>query len=161
MAFAALGQRERACALLDLINPVNRARDAVGVATYKVEPYVMAADVYGVAPHIGRGGWSWYTGSAGWMYRLVVESVLGLRLSTTPEGARLYLTPCLPAGWSGFTIDYRYRETPYHIEVTQGSVHDGVAGVAVDGVAQPDGAVPLVNDARAHQVTLHLLLSAA
>ncbi|MDP1692959.1 MAG: glucoamylase family protein [Burkholderiaceae bacterium] len=161
MAFAALGQRERAWALLDLINPVNRARDAVGVATYKVEPYVMAADVYGVAPHIGRGGWSWYTGSAGWMYRLVVESVLGLRLSTTPEGARLYLTPCLPAGWSGFTIDYRYRETPYHIEVTQGSVHDGVAGVAVDGVAQPDGAVPLVNDARAHQVTLHLLLSAA
>jgi cellobiose phosphorylase len=161
MAFAALGQRERAWALLDLINPVNHARDAAGVATYKVEPYVMAADVYGVAPHIGRGGWSWYTGSAGWMYRLVIESLLGLRLSTTAEGARLHLAPCLPAGWRGFTIDYRYRETPYRIEVTQGDAQDVAAGVTVDGVAQPAGSVPLVNDSRAHRVTLHLPQSAA
>jgi len=160
MAFAALGERERAWALLDLINPVNHARDAAGVAIYKVEPYVMAADVYGVAPHIGRGGWSWYTGSAGWMYRLIVESLLGLRLSTTPEGAMLHLAPCLPAGWLGFTVDYRYRETPYRIEVIQGDAQSGAAGVTVDGVAQAGAAVPLVNDARTHQVTARVALSA-
>jgi cyclic beta-1,2-glucan synthetase len=153
MAFAALDQRERAWALLDLINPVNHARDAAGAATYKVEPYVMAADVYGVAPHIGRGGWSWYTGSAGWMYRLIVESLLGLRLSTPPGGAaRLQLLPCLPPQWPGFTVDYRYRATPYRIEVTQGSADEGAAGVIVDGVAQHDMAVPLIDDHRPHVV---------
>ncbi|MDH3461947.1 MAG: cyclic beta 1-2 glucan synthetase, partial [Burkholderiaceae bacterium] len=156
MAFAALGERERAWALLNMINPVNRAKDAAGVATYKVEPYVMAADVYGVAPHIGRGGWSWYTGSAGWMYRLVVESLLGLRLATTQEGARLHLTPCLPAGWPGFALDYRYRQTQYRIEVTQGDVGGGVASVSVDGIAQPGMAVPLVDDAGAHHVMVRL-----
>ena len=160
MAFATLGERERAWALLDLINPVNHARDAAGVATYKVEPYVMTADVYGVAPHIGRGGWSWYTGSAGWMYRLVIESLLGLRLATPPQGARLYLAPCLPAGWPGFTLDYRYRETPYRIVVTQGSADDGPAGLVVDGLAQDDMVVPLVDDARCHLVSVRLHLSA-
>ncbi len=160
MAFATLGERERAWAPLDLINPVNHARDAAGVATYKVEPYVMTADVYGVAPHIGRGGWSWYTGSAGWMYRLVIESLLGLRLATPPQGARLYLAPCLPAGWPGFTLDYRYRETPYRIVVTQGSADDGPAGLVVDGLAQDDMVVPLVDDARSHLVSVRLHLSA-
>jgi cellobiose phosphorylase len=153
MAFAALDQRERAWALLDLINPVNHARDAAGAATYKVEPYVMAADVYGVAPHIGRGGWSWYTGSAGWMYRLIVESLLGLRLSTPTGGAaRLQLLPCLPPQWPGFTVDYRYRATPYRIEVTQGGADEAEAGVIVDGVAQHDMAVPLVDDHQPHVV---------
>jgi cellobiose phosphorylase len=160
MAFAASGERERAWALLDLINPLNHARDAAGAATYKVEPYVMAADVYGVAPHIGRGGWSWYTGSAGWMYRLVVESLLGLRLSTTSAGARLHLAPCLPPGWPGFSVDYRYRATWYRIEVAQASGSDGPAGVSVDGIAQPDMAVPLVDDQRPHAVAVRVNLPA-
>jgi len=156
MAFAALGERERAWALLNLINPLNHARDAAGVATYKVEPYVMAADVYGVAPHIGRGGWSWYTGSAGWMYRLVIESLLGLHLSTTTQGARLRLAPCLPPGWPGFALDYRYRATHYRIEVVQAGAQDGPAGVSVDGIVQQDMAVPLVDDRRAHEVAVRV-----
>ncbi len=160
MAFAVLGERERAWALLDLINPLNHARDAAGAATYKVEPYVMAADVYGVAPHIGRGGWSWYTGSAGWMYRLIIESLLGLRLSTTTDGARLHLAPCLPPGWPGFALDYRYRATHYRIEVTQARALDGPASVSVDGIAQPDMAVPLVDDRRPHAVTVRVHLPA-
>ena len=85
------------------------------IATYKVEPYVVAADVYAVSPHTGRGGWTWYTGSAGWMYRLIVESLLGLRL----EVDKLHVAPCLPADWKGFTLHYRYRETVYHITVLQ------------------------------------------
>jgi cyclic beta-1,2-glucan synthetase len=100
MAFAELGDHERAWELFRMINPVNHALSAAAVATYKVEPYVVTADVYAVEPHTGRGGWSWYTGSAGWMYRLVVESLLGLRL----EGATLHIAPCLPADWPSLTI---------------------------------------------------------
>ncbi len=157
MAFAALGEGERAWELLTVINPVNHGLSAEGIATYKAEPYVVAADVYAAAPHIGRGGWSWYTGSAGWMYRLVVESLLGLRL----EGDKLRLAPCLPADWQAFKIHYRYRETVYHIAVSQRRTGDdgksGVTRVTVDGVERDDRAIPLVDDRREHwvEVTLH------
>ena len=155
MAFAALGQRERAWELMALINPLHHAATPEGVARYKVEPYVMAADVYSVAPHTGRGGWSWYTGSAGWMYRLVVESLLGLHLETTTDGARLTFAPCLPADWPGYTLDYRYRETPYRIELTQeGDV--GATEVRLDGELQPQGWLPLRDDAQPHQVSVRL-----
>ena len=107
MAFAELGDSRRAWEIFSMINPVNHAQSAAAVATYKVEPYVMAADVYAAAPHTGRGGWTWYTGSAGWMYRLALESLLGLRL----EGDKLRLAPCLPASWPGFKLRYRYRDT--------------------------------------------------
>ena len=96
MAFAELGDR-RAWEIFSMINPVNRTQSAAAIATYKVEPYVMAADVYAAAPHTGRGGWTWYTGSAGWMYRLALESLLGLRL----EGDKLRLAPCLPRELAG------------------------------------------------------------
>ncbi len=132
MAFAALGDRRRAWELLAMINPVNHARSPEGTATYKVEPYVVAADVYAVSPHTGRGGWTWYTGSAGWMYRLIVESLLGLRL----EVDKLHVAPCLPADWKGFTLHYRYRETLYHISVLQISDGNGETRVIVDGVEQ-------------------------
>ncbi|MDI6746986.1 MAG: glucoamylase family protein [Rhodocyclaceae bacterium] len=152
MAFAALGERARAWELLTMINPVNHALSAEDIATYKVEPYVAAADVYAVAPHIGRGGWSWYTGSAGWMYRLVLESLLGLRL----VGSKLHFTPCLPADWQAFKIHYRYRETVYHIAVAQtrggDAVACGVASVTLDGVEQSDRTVSLVDDHREHSV---------
>jgi cellobiose phosphorylase len=115
MAFAAIRDAERAWEVMNLINPVNHSRSGEMAATYKVEPYVVAADVYAVAPHTGRGGWTWYTGSAGWMYRLIVESLLGVRL----EGGKLHMTPCLPANWTGVTIHYRHRETVHHIVVTR------------------------------------------
>ena len=155
MAFAALGQRERAWALLAMINPVNHAATAEGAARYKVEPYVMAADVYSVAPHTGRGGWSWYTGSAGWMYRLIVESLLGVRRVTSAGGARLLLEPCLPAHWPGCSIDYRYRDTPYRIEISQ-SGSATARELRLDGELQADGAVPLRDDGRPHRVELRL-----
>ncbi len=111
MAFAKLGDSKRAWELLGMINPVNHANSLEAIATYKVEPYVVAADVYGVAPHVGRGGWSWYTGSAGWLYRLILESLLGLTL----EVDKLRFAPCLPADWNSYKVHYRHRETIYHI----------------------------------------------
>ncbi|QCB48774.1 cyclic beta 1-2 glucan synthetase [Hydrogenophaga sp. PAMC20947] len=156
MAFAKLGQSERAWSLFDIINPVNHAGTPEGVARYKVEPYVMAADVYSVAPHTGRGGWSWYTGSAGWMYRLIVESLLGLRLVSSPDGVRLMLSPCLPAQWPGYSLEYRYRQTLYRIEVVQASQDDGATGVRLDGELSLDGSVTLLDDGRPHRVEARL-----
>jgi cellobiose phosphorylase len=135
-----------------MINPVNHAASAKAIATYKVEPYVMAADVYAVAPHTGRGGWTWYSGSAGWMYRLVVESLLGLRL----EADRLHIEPCLPAHWDRFMLHYRYRETVYHITVTQSRAGaDGACGITsmtVDGLAQNGQTICLSDDHQEHTV---------
>jgi cellobiose phosphorylase len=155
MAFAALGDSRRAWDLATMINPTNHAKSPDAIATYKVEPYVMAADVYAVAPHTGRGGWTWYTGSAGWMYRLILESLLGLRL----EVDKLQVAPCLPANWDGLTIHYRYRETVYHIAIDQ--IH-GARGkrddirVTVDGVEQEGQAIGLVDDRREHAVEVRV-----
>ncbi len=152
MAFAALGDHRRAWELTSIINPVNHALSPERMARYKVEPFVIAADVYGVTPHTGRGGWSWYTGSAGWMYRLIVESLLGLRL----EIDQLHFAPCLPTDWPGFTMQYRYRETVYNIAVIQTHESDragiGDMTVTVDGTAQTGKAITLVDDHRAHVV---------
>ena len=152
MAFAALGDSRRAWELTTMINPANHAKSQDAIDTYKVEPYVMAADVYAVTPHTGRGGWTWYTGSAGWMYRLIIESLLGLRLETD----RLHVAPCLPAHWEGLKIHYRYRETVYHIAIAQTPVSvDGSIGkitVTVDGVEQHSAAIPLADDKREHTV---------
>ncbi len=153
MAFAALGDSPRAWELFAMINPINHARSAGEAGTYKVEPYVVAADVYALSPHTGRGGWTWYTGSAAWMYRLIVESLLGLKLDVD----KLRFTPCLPIkGWDTFKVLYRYRETIYHINVVQ--THD-VAGeirVEVDGQGQPDKAIPLVDDHQEHKVEVKI-----
>jgi cellobiose phosphorylase len=156
MAFAAMGNRERAWELATMMNPVNHARTPEAVATYQAEPYVIAADVHALAPHAGRGGWTWYTGSAGWMYRLIVESLLGVTL----EQDRLRFAPCLPLDWTAFTLRYRYRETIYHITVRQTLAGARArilpAGVTVDGVAQADGAVHLVDDRAAHDVLIEV-----
>jgi cellobiose phosphorylase len=152
MAYAALGDSRRAWELTTMINPANHAKSPEAIACYKVEPYVMAADVYAVAPHTGRGGWTWYTGSAGWMYRLIVESLLGLRL----EGDRLHVAPCLPAHWAGLKIHYRYRETVYHIDIVQTRAGEDAkrheVRVTVDGVAQEGPAIPLADDRLEHVV---------
>jgi cyclic beta-1,2-glucan synthetase len=148
MAFAAIGDSKRAWELFSLINPVTHADTAAKATTYRVEPYVVAADVYAVPPHTGRGGWTWYTGSAGWMYRLITESLLGLIL----EVDKLRFAPCLPPSWSTFKIHYRYRETFYHITVHNRGSGSTVERVAVDGSDQPEPYVPLFDDRKEHQV---------
>jgi len=139
-----------------MINPVSHATSEQGIATYNVEPYVVAADVYALTPHTGRGGWTWYTGSAGWMYRLIVESLLGLSL----EVDKLHFAPCLPAAWKAFKMHYRYRETVYHIAVVQARVGDGVkigeTSVTVDGVGQPDMTIRVVDDRQEHSVEVRM-----
>jgi cyclic beta-1,2-glucan synthetase len=151
MAFAKLGDSRRAWELLAMINPVNHGGSPEEITKYKVEPYVVAADVYAVSPHTGRGGWTWYTGSAGWMYTLILESLLGLRR----EGDKLRFAPCLPGDWEAFKVRYRYRETVYQITVLQPG--DGsVASVTVDGVEQPDTAISLVDDHQEHTVEVRI-----
>jgi cellobiose phosphorylase len=152
MAFAAMGDSKRAWNLFSLINPVTHAETAAGAATYRVEPYVVAADIYAVAPHTGRGGWTWYTGSAGWMYRLITESLLGLKL----EVDKLRFSPCLPQSWSSFKIHYRYRETHYHITVHNRGGGSMVERVTVDGNDQPERYVPLVDDRNDHHVEVEV-----
>jgi cyclic beta-1,2-glucan synthetase len=156
MAFAALGDSARAWELLGMINPLHHGESPERTAVYKVEPYVVAADVYAVAPHTGRGGWTWYTGSAGWMYRLIMESLLGLRLTADPQSFRLHFAPCLPADWQGFKLHYRYRQTVYHINVRQTSSNQAGMSVSVDGAVQSGPAIGLVDDHREHQVEVNL-----
>jgi cellobiose phosphorylase len=146
MAFAEAGQIERAWELFRLINPVNHGNTAESIATYKVEPYVVAADIYTNPQHAGRGGWTWYTGSAGWMYRLITESLLGLHL----EVDRLRVEPVLPADWQAFDLHYRYRETFHHIHVRRVGPGNAVGQVLLDGVEQPDKLIPLADDRGEH-----------
>ncbi len=148
MAFARLGDNRRAWELFTIINPVNHAKSAEDIAIYKVEPYVASADVYALSPHVGRGGWTWYTGSAGLMYRLIVESLLGLRL----EVDKLRFAPCLSSDWKAFKMHYRYRETVYHIAVLQKKTGNDEMSVTVDGVEQHDKTVSLVDDHLEHSV---------
>lgn len=148
MAFAKMGDTERAWELLRMINPVQHGSTPNDAALYKVEPYVVAADVYAVSPHVGRGGWTWYTGSSGWMYRLIVESLLGVSLA----GNRLTLAPRLPADWPGFSIDYRFRDTLYAITVTAGAQDS----VVVDGVRQEGAVIVMDDDHRTHKVELQV-----
>jgi cellobiose phosphorylase len=152
MAFAASGDSRRAWECFDLINPVHHGSSAKAVSTYKVEPYVVAADVYAVAPHTGRGGWTWYTGSASWMYRLILESLLGLRI----EAGQLRLAPCLPAGWPGFKVKYRYRQTLYAIAITQADDVGQEVRFVLDGVAQHTAAIDLIDDQLGHTVEVWL-----
>ncbi len=153
MAFALLGDNDRAWELVTLLNPINHAATPAATTIYKVEPYVIAADVYAVAPHIGRGGWTWYSGSAGWMYRLLIETLLGLNR----EGNRLRLTPRLPKNWTTCKIRYRYRQTLYHISISKPS--DGSPGqrqTTLDGNELADNLIALVDDGREHSVELWL-----
>jgi len=154
MAFAALGDARRAWELATMINPANRARTPAGAATYKVEPYVVAADVYALAPHTGRGGWSWYTGSAGWMYRLYVESLLGV----IREPGRLRFAPCLPPDWTACSIRYRFGATTYLIALRQAPGAEGIGAttVTLDDVVQADRSVVLVDDGGEHHVVVDI-----
>ena len=154
MAFAELGETDRAWELFSLLNPIRRATDETQANRYRVEPYVVAADIYASTPHTGRGGWTWYTGSAGWLYRLVVESLLGVHV----EVDRLRLTPRLPCDWESFKLHYRYRDTFYHITVSLADVGVAHTGrIIVDGKEQSDDTIQLVDDHRKHDVEMKVL----
>ncbi|HZX85198.1 MAG TPA: glycosyl transferase, partial [Reyranella sp.] len=149
LAFAKLGDGARAHDLFTLLNPINHGSSPAEVATYKVEPYVLAADVYSVAPHAGRGGWTWYTGSAAWMYRAGIEGILGVR----KEGAFLTVAPCIPESWPGFEARVTIAGTPYEIVV--GPMEGDHAGVALlDGepVERIDGRWSLPLDGQSHRL---------
>lgn len=150
MAFAKLGDKIHAWDLLNLINPLNHGRTPEEVETYKVEPYVIAADVYAVSPHIGRGGWTWYTGSSGWMYRLIIESILGLKL----EAETLSFAPCLPVNWQQFKLSYRYLDTSYKITIRQTNESLSYPQVTIDGKSQTGFLIPLLNDRSEHVVDI-------
>jgi cyclic beta-1,2-glucan synthetase len=155
LAFAALGEGDKAGELFSLLNPITHASTRAGVYRYKVEPYVVAADIYAEPPHVGRGGWTWYTGSAGWMYRAGVEWILGMRL----RGTRLYLDPCIPRAWRSFEILFRYHSARYKITVEnpQG-VARGVSSIEVDGVLLASGSMPLqLNDNNATHIVRVIL----
>ncbi|HPY40266.1 MAG TPA: protein ndvB, partial [Thiolinea sp.] len=148
MAYAQLGDSERAWELMSMLNPVNHSLNAQQMQVYKVEPYVLAADIYAVEPHTGRGGWTWYTGSAGWLYRLITESLLGLRRHANT----LSFKPCLPQHWTDFTLQYRFHNTLYHIHVLQ-EQREGV-WMSVDGVEQRE--VVLWDDGVEHYVEVRV-----
>jgi cyclic beta-1,2-glucan synthetase len=155
MATVAMGYNERAWDQFSLINPIAHGASPDEIAAYRVEPYVVAADVYGVQPHTGRGGWTWYTGSAGWMYRLIVESLIGLRLETD----KLHFAPCLPDSWTTFKIHYRYRQTFYHITIHNPGGGASRGRLTLDGEELDADFITLVDDGREHDVQVELRLS--
>jgi cyclic beta-1,2-glucan synthetase len=158
LAYAMLGDGDTAMALLDLLNPVNHAKDAAGCERYKVEPYVIAADVYAVEPHTGRGGWTWYTGSASWFYTVVTANVLGLRVEGDGEREHLVVDPCIPKDWPGFQATYRHGATIYEIAVENPrGVNRGVEQMLLDGAPCEDGRVLLSDDGATHEVRVRLL----
>ena len=152
LATALRGDHDRAFELYQMINPLTHARTPEEVATYKVEPYVVAADVYTAKGQLGRGGWTWYTGSASWMYRVGLEGILGLR----KRGDTLFIEPRAPAAWKEYSIEYRHGGSLYVIVVqNEDGATSGAVEVTVDGRPSPDGGIQLVDDGRRHGVTVH------
>ena len=154
LAFAALGEGDKAGDLFRMLNPVNRTVSRAGVQRYKVEPYVVAGDVYAEPPHVGRGGWTWYTGSAGWLYRAGIEWILGFRV----RGTAFSIDPCIPRTWPRYSISFRYHSATYNVRVENPhSISRGVARAELDGKPLPGSVnIPLVNDGAEHQVLIVL-----
>ena len=149
LAFALTGEGDLAAELLRMLNPINHARTPEEVARYRVEPYAVAADIYGAPPHTGRGGWTWYTGSAAWMYQVALEAILGFQL----RGSHFAIEPCIPANWKRYEMTYRPGSTVYHITVENPhGVNRGVARMELDGEALATHRVPLSGDGKAHTV---------
>ena len=151
MAYAALGNREKTWELLKMINPLNRGSDEEKINIYKVEPYVIAADVYAEPMHKGRGGWTWYTGSAGWMYQLIIESFIGLKR----VGNILKFKPCLPQGWNEVKISYRYLDTVYHIQLKDEGMNNSTR-IIENGIEKNESSITLVNDQKEHEVVFYV-----
>ncbi len=153
MALARLGSGDEVAELFHMLNPVNHTRTAADVERYKAEPYVVAGDVYGRAPHAGRGGWSWYTGSAAWMYRAGLESMLGLRR----RGSTFSVNPCIPSSWTEYEITWRFHTTRYDVLVLNPE-HQcrGVVEATLDGAPTDAAAIPIVDDGRTHDIRITL-----
>lgn len=152
MAFSKLGDNKKAWEILTMINPINHAKSPEEIEIYKVEPYVVAADVYALDPHTGRGGWTWYTGSSGWMYRLIIESLIGIRL----EVDKLYIEPCIPSDWVSFKINYKYRETLYKITINQVYENNSKMIIIVDDIDSLNNFIHLVDDNQTHLVEVNI-----
>ena len=153
IAMTRLGSGDEAVELFHMLNPLNHTRTAADVDRYKVEPYVVAGDVYAHPAHAGRGGWTWYTGSAGWMYRAGLESILGLRR----HGATFEMNPCIPSSWPDYSIVWRFGRTRYEIAVSNPEGRcQGIAEAELDGTPVDPRAIPLVDDGGTHQVRLVL-----
>lgn len=149
MAFAKLGEGDTAGNLYHMINPINHARTPMESSRYRVEPYVMAADVYAVHPNVGRGGWTWYTGAAGWMYRVGLEHILGIR----KEENKILFNPCIPSTWKEYSIKYRFGAAVYEITIKNPeAVNKGVKSVSLDGKKLEEAVLPLTDDGLEHQV---------
>jgi cyclic beta-1,2-glucan synthetase len=157
LATALQGNGDRALELFQMINPISHSDSPEAVDVYKVEPYVVAADVYTAKGHLGRGGWTWYTGSASWMYRVGLESILGFKL----RGRTLFIEPCIPSSWKEFTIDYRVGSASYAITVANpDGLERGATELVLDG-RELDGGLPLVDDGGRHEVTARMRPSSA
>src|SRR5258708_4230409 len=155
IAFAMLGDGDKACELFSILNPINHANSRAGMQRYKVEPYVASADIYSMPPHVGRGGWTWYTGSAGWMYRAGLEWILGFQLRDNV----LVIDPCIPRSWKGFELTYKQNQTTYEIKVENpNNVNRGVKTVQLDNqqLAASKAQIPLTDDGATHQVRIVL-----
>ncbi|HVT38724.1 MAG TPA: hypothetical protein VHE78_06760 [Gemmatimonadaceae bacterium] len=154
VAYAMLGGGDKAAELFAMLNPIAHTSTGRDVVRYHVEPYVVAADVYSQSPHVGRGGWTWYTGSSGWMYSAALEWILGFRV----RGTRLLIDPCIPRAWPGFSIEYRYRSARYQVVVENpNGVNRGVSLVTVDDARVDDGtSIPLLDDGKVHHVRVVL-----
>ena len=154
IAFAELGDGDKAAELFRMLNPINRSNSRANVQRYKVEPYVVAGDIYAEPPHVGRGGWTWYTGSAGWLYRAGIEWILGFRL----RGMTLSIDPCIPRKWPGYSIEFRYHSSTYQIRVENPSgVTRGVALTEVDGKLLAGAAdIHLLDDGGVHPIRIVL-----
>ncbi|HEY2420267.1 MAG TPA: glucoamylase family protein [Neobacillus sp.] len=153
VAWAMLERHDKAFELFSMLNPITHTRTFRDVQIYENEPYVMSADVYTANPHQGRGGWSWYTGAAGWMFQAGLEYILGVKL----QGDQLYIQPCVPSDWKTFCIDYKYKETTYSLEVYCQQDHDHPIQWVIDGQdAGKQSYLKLVNDGQVHQVEVHL-----
>ena len=149
-AFALLGEEDKAYELFKMINPINHSKSLIECAKYKVEPYVMAADVYTNPQHLGRGGWTWYTGSSGWMYKVGLENILGFKI----EKNKLYINPCIPKDWEKYSIRYRYDSTNYNIEVN--NFNKGLGRILLDGVIREEGYIDLIDDGVEHFVVVNI-----
>jgi cellobiose phosphorylase len=153
MAFAAIGDPNKTWELIQILNPVNKGNSEVKIAEYKKEPYVIAADVYAEPKHKGLGGWTWYTGSAGWMYQLIIGSFLGIK----KQGDNLLFSPCLPDLWNSCEVNYRFMESTYHIQYTRSESQDKkTMKVSLNGIVLENGIVPLVNDSKIHEVKIEI-----
>jgi cyclic beta-1,2-glucan synthetase len=154
IAFAELGDGDKACELFRMLNPILHTSSRASVQRYKVEPYVLAGDVYAEPPHVGRGGWTWYTGSAGWLYRAGLEWILGFRVC----GSMLSIDPCIPRNWPSYSVTFRYHSATYQIQVgNPAGISRGVASIVVDGTVLIDRTnIPLTDDGAQHRVLVVL-----